>query len=240
MGQANMSQGEYIQGNGFIAEVIRTSRRKTASIKVDDRVVSVVVPEDLTEQRIAQLLKDKNRWIKNKIAAQQAVTPASEKEFVSGESFSYLGRNYRLKVKRGAFTPVKLIEGRLVATLPNGAEKPHMVRNALVRWYRTQAEPKLIEKTQRCADIVGVEPSAIGIKTYKARWGSCNAKGRIDYNWKLIMAPHRIVDYVVVHELCHLKHYNHSTDYWKQVERIMPEFRQCRDWLKSNGGGLNL
>jgi len=233
-GMATVADAEYIEGNGFIAEVIRTNRRKTASIRVDDRIVSVVVPEDLTGSRINQLLKDKHNWIKTKIRSQQSVQPAAEKQFVSGEAFSYLGRNYRLKVNRGKFKPVKLIQGRLVATLPQGAGAPHMVRNALVRWYRAQAEPKLTEKTQRYAEIIGVEPTAVGIKTYKARWGSCNASGRIDYNWKLVMAPHAAVDYVVVHELCHLKHFNHSTDYWKQVERIMPEFREHQLWLKTH------
>ena len=174
-----VSPPEYIHGNGFIAEIIRTSRRKTATIKVDDRVVSIVVPQDLPKQRITQLLRDKNRWIKDKIAIQKNIAPTTEKQFISGEAFAYLGRNYRLKVQRGKFTPVKLVQGQLVATLPEGSDKPHMVRNALVRWYHTQAEPKLIEKTKRYAQIIGVKPSSIGIKTYKARWGSCNSKGQI-------------------------------------------------------------
>lgn len=229
-----MGQPEFIEGNGFIAEVIRTSRRKTASIKVDDRIVSIVVPENLEEERIAMLLKDKNRWIKEKIAKQKAIAPTTPKEFVSGEAFTYLGKNYRLKVQRGPFTPVKLVQGRLIATLPNGPDQPHMVRNALVRWYRTQAEPKLIEKTKRYAKQIGVKPTSIGIKTYKARWGSCNAKGQIDYNWKLIMAPHWVVDYVVVHELCHLKHFDHSKDYWKKVINHYPAADDARAWLKSN------
>lgn len=229
-----LTNGEYIQGNGFIAEVIRTTRRKTATVKVDDGVVSVVVPEQLPEVRIEQLLKDKNRWIKDKISTQRKIQPQSPKEFVSGEAFSYLGRNYRLKVVRGPFKPVKLLQGRLVATLPFGPDKPHMVRNALVRWYRAQAAPKLIEKTARYAEIIGVEPTGVSIKTFKARWGSCNDKGRIDYNWKIIMAPHQIVDYVVMHELCHLKHYNHSKDYWKQVEVFCPDFREKREWLREN------
>lgn len=227
-----ISDGEYIEGNGFIAEIIRSHRRKTASIRVDDRMVSVVVPTELSEQRISQLLKDKHRWIKTKIRDQKQVQPVSQKLFVSGEAFSYLGRNYRLKVIRGAYKPVKLIQGRLVATFPHGADEPAMVRNALVRWYRAQAEPKLIEKTLRYAETIGVTPTSIGIKHYKARWGSCNAKGRIDFNWQLVMAPHAAVDYVVVHELCHLKHFNHGKDYWKQVERVMPDFKTQQGWLK--------
>lgn len=229
-----MGAKEYKQCNGYIAEVIRTSRKKTASIKVDDAIVSIVVPQHLPEEKIDDLLKRKNRWIKEKISKHRAIQPINPKQYLSGEAFPYLGRNYRLKVLKGEFTPVKFSEGRLIATLPDGDKHPHMVRNALVRWYNKQAEPKLIEKTRRYAQIVGVEPDKVGIKTYKARWGSCNSKGHIDYNWKLIMAPHSVIDYVVVHELCHLKHFNHSKNYWHQVERIMPEYREHQAWLKAN------
>ena len=187
------AEPEYIQTSGFIAEVIRTPRRKTATIKVDDRVVSIVVPQDLNEQRITRLLKDKNRWIKDKIAAQKAVTPARQKQFVSGEAFSYLGRNCRLKVKRGAYQPVKLLQGRLVATLPDGSDNPHMVRNALVHWYQLQAEPKLREKTTRLAKQIAVQPTDVYIKAYKSRWGNSNSKGQIDYNWKIVMPPHWVM-----------------------------------------------
>jgi len=236
----NAADPEYLHGNGFIAEVIRTPRRKTATVKVEDRMVSVVVPLALSQDRISTLLKDKNTWIKNKISAQQSATPARSREFVSGEAFSYLGRNYRLKVQRGTFTPVKLVNGRLIATLPHGSEKPHMVRNALVRWYRKQAEPKLIEKTDRYAQQMGVQPTATTIKTFKSRWGSCSAKGRIDYDWKIVQAPHWIVDYVVVHELCHLKHFNHSKDYWRKVEHYCPKAVEAREWLKKHGAGLSI
>lgn len=231
---------EYIQHKNYIAEVIRTDRRKSATIKVDDSIVSVVVPKDLSEDRIKKVLLDKDRWIKQKIAAQQNIQPTTSKQFVSGESFSYLGRNYRLKVKRGKYQPVKLLNGYLTTTLPEGAKNPQMVRNSLFQWYIAQAEPKLIDKTMRYASIVGVEPSSVGLKAYKSRWGNCNANGGIDYNWKIIMAPQSVVDYVVVHELCHLKHFNHSTDYWKQVKRILPDYQDSKQWLKEHRREIDL
>lgn len=229
-----ITQPEYIEGNGFIAEVIRTSRIKTADVKVEDGAVSVVVPIELPQDRICTILKDKNKWIKNKIIRHREAMPVSAKEYVSGESFSYLGRNYRLKVNRGHFKPVKLVQGRLVVTVPQGTDQPHMVRNALVRWYKHHAETKLLEKTDRYSEIVGVEPAGMGIKTFKSRWGSCSVKDKIDFNWKVIMAPNRIVDYVVVHELCHLKHHDHSPQFWKVVERVIPDYLECKEWLKVN------
>lgn len=240
MGMAVNTKPEYIDGRGFIAEVIRTSRTKTADIRVEEGVVSVVVPSELDGERIDQILADKRQWIKNKIFLHREALPVTTKEYVSGESFSYLGRNYRLKVKRGAYRPVKLLEGRLNVTVPKGKDDPYMVRNALVRWYMARADAKLLEKVERYATIIGVEPTEVGVKSFKSRWGSCSAKGKIDFNWKVIMAPNRMVDYVVVHELCHLKHHDHSPRFWKEVERVLPDFVACREWLKVNAGVLEI
>jgi len=231
-------QAEYVEGNGFIAEVIRTNRIKTADVRVEEGVVSIVVPNGLPDARISQILKKKNEWIKNKIFLHREHNPVNAKDYVSGESFAYLGRNYRLKVVKGTFTPVKLVQGRLVVTVPQGSEYVHMIHNALVRWYKHHAELKLQEKVKRYAAVVGVDPSGVGIKTFKSRWGSCSTHGHIDFNWKIIMSPNHIVDYVVVHELCHLKHHDHSPKFWKEVERVMPGYLDCKEWLKKFGGGL--
>jgi predicted metal-dependent hydrolase len=93
---------------------------------------------------------------------------------------------------------------------------------------------RLIDKTKRFAKVIGVNPNSITVKDYKSRWGSCSVQGDISYNWRIILAPHSIVDYVVVHELCHMLEHNHSSKYWKHVERYMPNWRECKDWLKQN------
>ncbi len=133
---------EYRDGNGFIAEVIRTNRRKTADIRVEEGAVSVIVPVSTSVEKIDQLLLSKRMWIKEKMALQRDMAPASSKQFVSGESFPYLGRNYRLKVECGAFSPVKLLQGRLLVQTPEGSQQPQMIRNALVRWYETSGQLK--------------------------------------------------------------------------------------------------
>jgi len=233
-----IQQTQYIEGSGFITEIIRTNRKKSADIRVEDGAVSMIVPIELADDRIHQILKDKRSWINNKIVLHREALPVSTKEYVSGESLSYLGRNYRLKVDHGHFKPVKLVQGRLVATVPDGKTNPHMVRNALVRWYKYNAELKFQDKAKRYAEIIGVEPAGVGIKSFKSRWGSCSVKGKINFNWTIIMAPNRIVDYVVVHELCHLKHHDHSSRFWKCVERVIPDYMECKEWLKVNGRGL--
>jgi len=231
---------EYRDANGFIAEVIRTNRRKSADIRVDDGAVSVVVPVNTTAEKIDQLLAAKRRWIKEKITLHREMTPASSKRYVSGEAFSYLGRNYRLKVETGHFAPVKLLNGRLVVTVPDGTEKRHMVRNALVRWYKRQAEQKLTEKVKRFEPVVGVEPAGVSIRTFKSRWGSCTAKGKLEFNWQIMMAPNRMVDYVVIHELCHLIRHDHSPEFWREMARVMPDYQHSREWLRENAPKLSI
>lgn len=234
------SESEYRDGNGFIAEVIRTDRRKTADIRVEDGAVSIIVPKSTASEKIDQLLLTKRTWIKEKIAVQRDMAPVHDKQYVSGEAFSYLGRNYRLKVVRGSFAPVRLLQGRLVATLPYGTDYPYMVRNSLVRWYKRQAGQKLQEKVRRYAPLVGVEPTGVAVKTFKSRWGSCTVKGALEFNWQIMMAPNRMVDYVVIHELCHLIRHDHSPEFWKEVARVMPDYQECRDWLRMNGGRLRV
>jgi predicted metal-dependent hydrolase len=231
---------ETFKGNGFLAEIIRTNRRKTVSVKVQAGKVSVVVPQSLPDGRIEELVTKKARWIREKLKLHRESLAVKPKEYVSGEGFTYLGRNYRLKVENGKPKSVILKNARLVVTLPDGSKSPEKVKNALVQWYRTHAEEKLGEKVNRYAKIVGVTPSSLGIKTFKSRWGSCSHAGHVLFNWKIIIAPHRIVDYVVVHELCHLIEHNHSPRFWKCVERVFPDYRECKGWLKENGRTLTI
>jgi predicted metal-dependent hydrolase len=235
-----MVRNEFISGQGFVAEVVRTARLKTARLQVEDGVVSIAVPKALDVDKIEQLLKDKASWIKEKLYLHQQQQPTPKREMLSGEAFPYLGRNYRLKIITGNLQPVKLKHGRLQISLPKAMRHEHIIRDMLTHWYRTQAELRFKEKVKRYASIVGVEPSDVSVKTFKSRWGSCNIKGEIQFHWKVIMAPHRIVDYVVVHELCHLKHHDHSPAFWKSVERVVPDFAECRAWLKEFGVGFEV
>ena len=229
---------EHVQGNGFIAQFKRTKRIKSATIKVEEGVVIVVVPQGLAVERIVKLLNDKSRWIKEKLALHFQIHAKSDKQYVSGESFSYLGRNYRLKVNQGCYQPAKLSRGRFTITLMHGSNDPELIAESLCAWFEHRAQIKLTEKAMRYAKQIGVEYTSIGIKSYKSRWGSCCIDGAIDFNWRIIMAPNRIVDYVVVHELCHLIHHDHSPKFWKLVERIMPDFSASKEWLKLNGASL--
>ena len=198
-------QDSVIKGKGYTAKVIRTNRRKTASIKVVEGCVSVIVPNALTIENIESLLFKKQRWIREKLALQSEAIPNKSKEFVSGESFSYLGRNYRLKVVNGDYPAIKLYQGRFVVSVRDktGNNTEGAIKQLMIRWFKQRAESKLLEKTNRYAKIIGVSPASINIKTFKSRWGSCGRKDDILYNWQIIMSPNRVVDYVVNIRPCH-------------------------------------
>ena len=214
-------------------EVVRTNRKKTASIKIVDGSVQVIVPQKLSDVRVDELIQKRTPWIRQKLRQQLETVIPKPKEYVSGESFTYLGRNYRLKLVSGGMREVRLKGGYLELGISKGT-KERDIRNALVEWYEVHALARLTEKTNRYAGIMGVSPNSISVRDYKARWGSCSSKGEISYNWRIIIAPHHIVDYVVVHELCHLKHPNHSPAYWKSVKREISDYEEHRQWLKEH------
>ena len=225
-----------MEGFDFPVEVSRTDRKRSASIYLENEVVKVRVPKSLSDQRIRDLITKRTPWIKTKLKEVLDRPPVKPKEYVSGETFPYLGRNYRLKVVYGKEANLKLKAGYLQATILETDQHREMtIQSLLTQWYEQHASVRLLEKTQRYAGVIGVEPTSVKVKSYKSRWGSCSSSGEISYNWKIIMAPHRIVDYVVVHELCHLLEHNHSGRYWKHVAMYLPDWQERRDWLRRHG-----
>ena len=220
-------------------KVVRTNRKKTASIKIIDGSVQVIVPQKLSDERVAELIEKRTPWIRQNLRQQLETIIPKPKEFVSGENFTYLGKNYHLKVLRGSDHEVKLKGEYLEVGLSNKSKKGD-IRNALIAWFEKNALERLTEKTNQFAQFMGVTPNSIFVRDYKSRWGSCSWKGVISYNWRIIIAPHHIVDYVVVHELCHIQHPNHSPAYWNSVKKVIPDYKESRQWLKDHSASLTV
>ena len=225
---------------GLRVEVVRSIRR-TAALHIIGRDLQVRVPDHVGDERVAAFLKRKRPWIRSKVAEIQLLPPHRTKELVSGESFPYLGRNYRLKVQEGHQVGVCLSGGYLRATIRPAEQGEHQalrIQQYLQNWYRSRALERLQDKTHRYAEQIGVSPAGISVRNFKSRWGSCDKKGEVVFNWNIIKAPHSIVDYVVIHELCHLIHPNHSKDFWQVVGRFDTDYPEHRQWLKEKGSGL--
>jgi len=243
--RTTFEQSLLILMHDFEYEVIRRPRRKTVGICVKpDQTVQVAIPKRFPLAKVDALVRGKADWIRQKLSQyRDRQAQYQPKQYVSGETFTYLGCDYRLKVVEGAEVPASLKHGMLWASVSHALsseQRPLSVARALETWFREQAQRHLIERTAWYAARMQVTPASVGIKSYRSRWGSCHADGRIYFNWRIITAPPSIVDYVVVHELCHLVHHNHSPDYWHLVESIMPEYRDARGWLKQHGHGLGI
>ncbi len=220
--------------------IIRRPRRKTASIIVKpDKTVQIVVPEFLSDDAIAKLFVKKTRWINSKIAEiDESGHNFQPHRYEEGESFPYRGKNYQLLTLIGSRTEVTLNGDNIIVPLPPKLPekaKSRFIHTTLELWYTRNAREILTEKTYQLGSLCHLQPASVGIKDYKSRWGCCFGDGRIYFNWRIIAAPDSIVDYVIIHELCHLVEPNHSKQYWKIVEKIIPDWKKRRGWLKQNG-----
>lgn len=230
---------QYIDGDGFSVEVIRSARRKTMAIQIRADIVSIRIPEQLNIKYAQKFVLQKSHWIKRKLAASQINDLEAPKQFIEDESFLFLGESYPLKLHSSASTDhLQLINDQFQLQSKSSVIKKTTIRTAFINWYQQQAEDYLRQKTKHFSTITGLNPSSIVIKSYKARWGSCNIKGDIQFNWKIIQAPNNVVDYLLVHELCHLPHHNHSPAFWQLVALHCPDFKQSRQWLKNHGQTL--
>jgi len=228
----------------FNIEVIRTNRKKTISIKVVQEGIQVIVPKRLSKKRIQEVIQHKMPWICKKLKTQSETPPVTPKHYVSGEWFTYLGKDYALQLNQeDSNGELKLQDGQFVLSLSkdiSSEEKETFVKEQLCLWYLKYATQELEERTEHYAKTLDVSAKSIKVRQYKSRWGSCSIHHAITYNWQLIIAPTPIVDYVVVHELSHILHHNHSSDFWNCVESVLPDYKERRKWLKKNGKSLNL
>lgn len=219
--------------------IIRTNRRKTASISVIQGQVQVNVPRTVPQAWVEKFIAKRRSWIQNKLHQQTL----SKKNYVNGESFTLLGKNYSLRLNPGPEMQemVCTLGDELIVqedlNLPP-TQRTQMIQIRLACWYKNIAERQLPAQTRAYARKMRVEPKSILVKHYKTRWGSCSRKNDIRYNWKIIIAPQPIVDYVIVHELCHILEHNHSRDFWQCVERFMPDFKERQLWLRTHGQQL--
>jgi len=217
-------------------ELIRT-RRKTISITVTQQAAVVVrAPLRAPKAAIAGFIEQKREWILEKRALMlnraRAYTP---RELASGEEFPYLGRKLMLVVTERA-RHIEACGDMLV--FPKA--RLGGVAAALKRWYINEARRAITPRLEAWEARTGIRCSGIAVTGARKRWGSCSGIGRLSFAWRLVMAPPDVIDYVVVHELAHIEHHDHSKAFWGRVGEIMPDYKAKKKWLKENDGLLKL
>lgn len=218
-----------------IDKIIRSKRKSIALIVGIDGSLIVRAPYKTTSKQIEAFVKEKEGWIRSKKEIATKLPRYKPKEFMPGEEFIYLGEIYTLVLVDEQSEPLVLSEHFLLlrSVVLNAKE-------VFTQWYKNQAKQVITARVNIFAEKYDFEYKRINITSAKTRWGSCSSKGSLNFTWRLVMAPQDVIDYVIVHELAHLKINNHSMEYWRELEQIMPDYRDRKNWLNDNGQLLNL
>jgi len=226
-------------------QVRRSRRRKQVSLVVEPGRPGVLVlaPTGVSMARLAGLVRQRGRWIVEKLRrVESAHRPAADREFVSGESFTYLGRSFRLRVhERREPVPPRLEGGWLTVTVAPGlrpAARARAVRTGIIAWYRSRAAARLPERLAQFTDRLGLPATRVLLRDQARRWGSCTSDHEVLLNWRIVQAPMVLVDYVAAHEAVHLVHRNHTRSYWSELAKLIPDVDARRGELRRRGREL--
>lgn len=199
-------------------------------------------PAGLSYDQIDELVASNRFWIYLNLAEWRDLnTTAVVREWVNGEAFLYLGRSYRLSLETDQECDLKLKEGRfclnrnLIDEFGVSAAK-----KAFEKYYTNKASRHIKERVAHFAPKVGVEPKSVSIRDLTFRWASCSSDGKLSFHWKCMMATPKVIDYVVVHELCHMHVRDHSEAFWNEIDKILPDYSERKNWLRRHGAALDI
>lgn len=224
--------------SGINIDVRRSGRSKTLSIFVErDGSVSVLAPTGTADETILNLLSAKEYLLHSKLAKWAELNAGQlQRPFVSGQAFLYLGRNYRLRFADEQQSD--LLFRNNYFNLRRQALTD--ARQLFVDFYKQKGLEKIQERLALYLPKVNASVTGVRVMELKHRWASCSTAGRLNFHWKVAMAPISVLDYIIVHELVHLVHHNHSTAFWNELDKVLPNYRDAERWLKHNGVKMDL
>ncbi len=218
-------------------------RKKTLSLEVRrDGTIVVQAPERTSKREIEGFIRAKEAWLRERLREQQErERECTEKIFVSGEAFLFLGEAYPLTVleacgRNGSDPPLVFTGRRFLLRDEYAAEG----KTLFAGWYKERARERIAERLRYFCPPLGCFPRNVRLSNARHRWGSCSADDRIYVSWRIVMAPPPVMDYVILHELLHMKEKNHSRRFWGLMEAVLPGYREQRLWLTGNGHLLDI
>ncbi len=233
-------------------QLVRSNRRKTIALQVKNAQIIVRAPDFVKVEYIDDLIRLKSAWLIKKLAQQQAspniASQCSNNDFslddplyIDGFAHNIVICFGRQKVQHDLAekTLQIFIAARYRQYEMNSPAIVHKVKSLIEQWFKASIYDYLCHQLPLFSEKTLLHAEAFKVRKYKARWGSCNSRGELSFNYLLKMLPPWVVDYVIVHELCHLKHMNHSTNFWQLVEKHCPEFYLAKQWLKKNQSSLS-
>ena len=213
------------------------------SIEVANAKVLVRIPQFVASAEADRFVRSKSEWIQQKLAQQaHQISQIPERSYSDGSLFPYMGMQLTLMVRPHSKAEVYRHGDLLLVFTSSRSRLPpeEQVCRLVSGWYQQQALEVLAHKTDQAARRLGARYTEVSIKATRSKWGHCTTKGAIQYNWQILLAPEPIVDYLVAHEVSHLRHHNHSPAFWAVVAGLCPDYKQRRAWLKSKGALLVL
>ena len=230
-----------LNGQTISYNLNRSARAKRMRLEIKrDTGLTVVVPRSYRLDHLSSFLETKQSWILGNLAKREKIQSLyTRKELKSGDTIPYLGRDLKLVIQQTHRNTdsVKLEQDILVVSLRPGNSKLNV---ALERWYRMQAAEIIKKKAAELSVRLALPYNRLTIRGQKTRWGSCSRKSNLSFNWKLLMAPEPVIDYVIIHELTHLKEMNHTKRFWQLVAEQCPRWQKHRKWLRNHEPELNV
>ncbi len=230
-------------GTKLIDFEVEFRKRKNLTIEVEPSgKVKVISPLGVSEDAILNKVKTKSNWIVQKQYEVKNININKiKREVVNGESYLYLGRSYSLQLVIDENTKdidVKLSRGKFVVITYTKDEE--IIKGALEKWYREKTLKKVKERIKYYEPYFKNKVTNIKVKEQKKRWASCTKNNELLFNWRSVMAPSNVLDYIIVHEMCHMNYKNHSKEFWNNVFEILPDYEVRREWLRNNGIKMDL
>ena len=237
-----MTQRLAIAGREISYTLKVSARRRTIGMRVDRHGLTVHIPSRMPSREITAVLLKHANWIERKLSLlserQAEVTPLMAWE--QGATLQFLGRQFQLDIQQSGIQSVPVLNGEmLLMYLPDTTESL-VIKRKVLAWLRAQAISDFTRRIAIGAAHLGVSTPQLKLSNATSRWGSCNSRGEIRLNWRLIQAPPHIINYVVAHELAHLKEMNHSTKFWEWVGKLCPDYLKIRKELKHLSPELHL
>jgi hypothetical protein len=221
-------------------EVRESAQRQTLELIVErDGSLTLATPPDVPQADLEAFVTEHLVWIYTKLEEKAAqARPAARKAYVSGEGFPYLGRSYRLKLvsPETQRVPLRLFQGRFFLRRDARPE----ARAHFIAWYSLHLRPVLDRHLAALVERVGVRPNEVHVQDLGFRWGSANRRGHLYFHWRVAMLPTTMIEYVVAHELVHLRERYHTPAFWERLQRLLPDFETRRAWLAEEGGAYDL
>lgn len=226
----------------FDYKIIRSEKRKTIALQIKNNEVIVRVPTCTSLTFIQTIIKEKTPWILEKLATLKQKPSPIVPNYLPNSTILINGNEKKLCVSYQKQTAIAITEQEFKLILPLFIQKKstelnyltEQIKKYLARWMKEQAEAYLENRLGELSAQLSLVPTSYKVRRYKARWGSCNNKHELSFNYLLAMTPDWVFDYVIIHELCHIKHLNHSAKFWALVKNHMPNYQDASHWLKKN------